>query len=123
MKILVVDDSNFAQRSVIKFMKNEFNDAEFITAFDGEEGYRVFEKEDPDFIFVDLLMPNINGQEFIKMVKSKKPYANIIVMSADIQNNVKEEIIKMNVLSFINKPFNIEKAKIISEKMREIYNA
>lgn len=123
MKILIVDDSIFAQKNIIRLLKEEFKDAEIITASDGLDGFESCKKFKPDYIFIDLLMPKMNGKELIMSIKENNIETKIIVVSADIQIEVKKEIENMGVFKFINKPFNREKAQKISQLMRGEINS
>lgn len=114
MKILVVDDSVFSQKITCNLMKGLLKDAEFVVAGDGEEGLEKYMAIQPDYLFVDLLMPKLDGKELIRLVKEHNSSAKIIVITADVQKNVKEEMEKSDILAFINKPLNEEKAKMIS---------
>ncbi|MGI6728314.1 MAG: response regulator [Anaerovoracaceae bacterium] len=121
MKILIVDDSIFSQKISAKFIQQYLNNAEIYFSNDGVEGFETYEEKKPDYVFIDLLMPKLNGKDLIKKILDYDTEAKIIVLTADVQKNVKEEIEKYNVLSFINKPFNKEKAKAICEKIRYDY--
>ncbi|WP_446899690.1 response regulator [Clostridium sp. LBM24168] len=113
IKILIVDDSIFSQKITSNLIKKFMNNVELFFACDGIEGFKLYRKIMPDYVFLDLLMPNLNGRELIKLIKEYNNSARIIVISADVQKNVKEEIKNYNIVSFINKPFNEEKAKDI----------
>ena len=118
MKILVVDDSVFSQKITCNLMKSVLEDAEFFVAGDGEEGLEKYKSIQPDYLFADLLMPKIDGKELIRLVKELDSAAKIVVISADVQKNVREELEKCNILAFVNKPLNEEKAKMISTLMK-----
>lgn len=109
MKILIVDDSVFAQQYT-KNMVRKYIDAEFLFAASGEIGYHMFMSEKPDIIISDLLMPGIGGQGMIEKIRKVDKECKIIVVSSDIQKAVKEEIAQLGVLGFINKPLNDEGA-------------
>ncbi|WP_313893969.1 response regulator [Psychrobacillus sp.] len=113
MKILVVDDSVFSQKTTIKILKTIYPDAEYVTANDGIEGIKAFEAIQPNLVFMDLLMPNMNGQDTIVHIISNYPDAKIIVLSADVQSTVREEVLSAGALQFINKPINSDKLKEI----------
>ncbi len=66
-------------------------------------------------MFVDLLMPNVSGQQLIKLIKEYDKNSNIFVISADVQKNVREEIESYGVIQFINKPFTDEKVKLVTK--------
>ena len=118
MKILIVDDSKFSQIVTSRLMKGEFKDITIEVANNGGEGFYKYKEIKPDYIFVDLLMPIVNGQELIKLIKGHDEDAKIFVISADVQKNVKEELEKFNILGFINKPFDDEKLKLVSDIIR-----
>lgn len=122
LKILIVDDSNFSQKIISNLLKSFLDNAEFFFASDGREGFSKYKEIKPDYVFVDLLMPNINGKELIKLIKEYDASCKIIVISADVQKNVREDMESYNIMYFINKPFNQEKAKFICDKMRNDKN-
>lgn len=115
MKLLIVDDSKFSQIITSNLIKNLIKDIEISFANDGEMGYTMYKQIEPDYLIVDLLMPNLNGKELIKLIKEYDKDSKIFVVSADVQKNVKEEIESYGIMGFINKPFNEEKAKFICD--------
>jgi len=123
MKLLIIDDSVFSQRMVASLIKKHLENAEFYFAKDGEEGFLQYKSIKPDYTFVDLLMPTISGGELIKMIREYDSNAKIIVVSADVQKSVKDEISDYGIVAFLNKPFNDERAKYICNMMRDDSNA
>ncbi|NLL81714.1 MAG: response regulator [Tissierellia bacterium] len=118
MKLLLVDDSKFSQITASNLFKKIDNSIEIILASDGKEGFEKYKRNNPDYIIVDLLMPKICGNELIKVIKEYDKDANIIVLSADVQNKVREEIMSYGVKEFINKPLNENKAQQIYNIMK-----
>jgi len=114
-KILIVDDSKFSQKITYSFLNQYLKNIEFVFANDGQEGLEKFTETQPDFMIVDLLMPKLRGQDLIEKVKQIERDANVIVLSADVQNRVRDVVEKMGVLSFINKPLDEKKAKEICD--------
>ncbi len=115
MKILIVDDSRFTQLTTAKLLKDQIGDVEIFFANNGEEGFKKYKEFNPDYVFVDLLMPNVSGQQLIKLIKEYDKDSNIFVISADVQKNVREEIESYGVIQFINKPFTDEKVKSVTK--------
>lgn len=113
MKVLVVDDSKFSQKTTIQTLKSIYPDAVYETANDGVECIEVFATFLPDLVFMDLLMPKMSGQEAIRQLLEKYPTAKIIVLSADVQLAVRDEVLSAGALAFINKPINVSKLKEI----------
>ncbi len=113
MKILIVDDSKFSRMVIEKHLKTIFSEAEFYSASDGQEGFESYKEINPDYSFIDLLMPNVNGQELVKLLKDYDDKAQIFIVSADVQKSVKEEMESYGIIGFINKPFDEEKANLV----------
>lgn len=72
MKILIVDDSLLVRNSVKRMFENLIKpQALFIAAKDGKAGLEMFEKEKPDMMVIDLLMPVMDGEEVIQNIHKK----------------------------------------------------
>ena len=115
MEILIVDDSKFSQIVTSNLIKEYFENIKITLASDGEEGFNKYKEIRPDYVFIDLLMPNIDGKELIKLIKEYDKNSKIFVISADVQKSVKEDMKAYGIMEFINKPFNEEKAELIYE--------
>ncbi|MEA4827000.1 MAG: response regulator [Clostridium sp.] len=122
MNILIIDDSAFSQRVIANLIVKYLDNVNTYFANDGEEGLEKFKSIKPNYTFVDLLMPKLNGEELIKQINEYDPNAKIIVVSADVQKSIKEEIDSYGVMAFINKPFTEEKAKSVCEIIRDSEN-
>jgi len=122
MNILIIDDSTFSQKIIGNLIVKYLDDVNTYFAKDGEEGLEKYKSIKPDYTFVDLLMPKLNGGELIKLINEYDSNAKIIVVSADVQKSIKEEIESYGVIEFINKPFTEEKAKSICEIIRNVRN-
>jgi PAS domain S-box-containing protein len=81
-KILAVDNDQF----MLKFITDVFSEAghKVVTAEDGLSALDILEAYTPDVIFIDLVMPNINGKKLCKIIRGmqKLKHVNIIILSA-----------------------------------------
>lgn len=78
-KILIVEDDNFLIKAYqIKFERAGFN---VFIAMDGEEGLRMAKKEKPALIVLDMMLPKMNGFEFLKKIKSDEGLKVIPVLA------------------------------------------
>ena len=106
MKILIVDDEA-VNREFIKFV---FKDTglEVIEAANGEEALRVIEKEKPDVILLDIIMPGVLGYEVCKKVKSNPETMHIpIIMLTALGDSVsKTKALELGADEYITKPFD-----------------
>ncbi len=119
MKVLIVDDSNFSQKITASLLKEYLTDLEIYFAANGQEGFQTYTEISPDFVFADLLMPELNGEGMIQLIREHDSKAKVIILSADVQKSVKTAMEKYGVIAFINKPFNHEKAVEICQVMKE----
>ncbi|MBC3888846.1 response regulator [Acetobacterium paludosum] len=115
MKILVIEDSMLYKKIIVKYLKEYLPEADYYVCSDGLEGYEACLKEQPDFITLDLLMPKMDGIEFLKLLKKEGIQTKVFVVSADVQQKMKDEVFELGALQFINKPFSSEKAKELAE--------
>ncbi|MHC1746580.1 MAG: response regulator transcription factor [Negativicutes bacterium] len=123
MKVLVVDDLSFARSKVCAFLNKIFPDIKIVCAHNGRDGYAAFIREQPDFIFTDLLMPEISGQDMIKRIREIGSNVQIFVLTADIQKTTKFDLIPFDIAAFINKPLDSTSANLIKHKVEEHSNA
>lgn len=115
---LVVDDSIFSEKVTGNYLKKYFENAVVSYAADGEAGLKKYEELHPDCVFVDLLMPKISGLELIRLLK-QRDCKNIVVLSADIQKNIREEAEALGVTAFLNKPINDEKMQMLCGRLKD----
>lgn len=80
MKILVVDDDLHIQR----LYKEEFEDEgyEVVVASNGQEAIELFDKEAPDIVTLDILLPDIDGIRILRQMKEKNPKIPVIMSTA-----------------------------------------
>ena len=70
VKVMVIDDSNTIRKSAEVILKQEGFDV--FTASDGFEAMSVITDRRPDIIFVDIMMPRIDGYQTCKLIKNNR---------------------------------------------------
>lgn len=99
-KILLIDDEERIRETLAEILR--LNNFEVITATDGLDGYNKCFQYKPSVILCDLMMPVLNGYEFIKKIKlSELSHTSIIVLSALIDPDVDK---KLDVNYYLHKP-------------------
>ncbi len=84
-KILVVEDDKLLLK--ICRIKLEQEDFEVVTALDGEEGLKLVEKERPDLVLLDIVMPKKNGLEVLEVLKSRSDLKAIpVIVFSNLSN-------------------------------------
>ena len=80
-KILVVDDEEMMLMLARRILSQRY---EVVTAVTGEEAIEIFERERPDMVLTDLMMPEMDGYELHRILQEKSSVpVPIIFMSAD----------------------------------------
>jgi DNA-binding response OmpR family regulator len=80
MKVLVVDDDQHIQRLYKEELEEE--GYEVIIAATGNDALELFEKEKPDIVTLDILMPDIDGISLLRKMKEQQPKIPIIMSTA-----------------------------------------
>lgn len=80
MKILIVDDDEHIRRLYKEELQEEGYDV--VIASTGKEALELFEKEEPDLVTLDILMPDIDGIKLLRQMKEKRPRTPIIMSTA-----------------------------------------
>ncbi len=112
MKILVTDDSRLARSMLIALLKVHFPvEHEIIQAENGKQAIELFKQHHPEYCFLDITMPHMNGIEALKLIKEKSPAAKVVMLSADIQNTSIEIARQCGAIYFIKKPIDEIKVK------------
>lgn len=103
MKILVVDDEPKIVEVLKAYLEKE--SYEVITSYGGNEALNIFRKESPDLILLDLMLPDISGEELCKIIRleSKVP---IIMITAKTEEESELEGLNIGADDYITKPFS-----------------
>jgi len=105
-KILIIDDDKIFSK-VLRDSLCTKNSEEciVINTYDGEEGLAAARKEKPDLIISDLMMPKMNGIEFIKKIKLESELSDIpVLVSTQVPDMDKiSEAISLGVKGYIIK--------------------
>jgi len=108
-KILLVDDAAFMRMMLKKIIAPTGN--EVIEAVDGVEGVAKYKENKPNLVFLDVVMPNMDGIECLKQIIAHDSSAKVIMCSSIGQQTVVNDAIKIGARDFIVKPF--EAAKVL----------
>ncbi len=120
MKKIVIVDDEVHIRSLLEQTLEELEDdydVEIFSASDGKEGLELIERERPDLVFLDVMMPKMSGYEVCKQVKSNPELKDIkiIFLTAKGQEVDKKQGLELGALKYITKPFDpddlLEEAK------------
>jgi DNA-binding response OmpR family regulator len=80
MKLLIVDDDLNIQRLYKEELEEEGYDV--VIASSGRDALEMYEKENPDIVTLDILMPDIDGISLLRKMKEQRPNIPIIMSTA-----------------------------------------
>jgi len=108
LKVLVVDD-DFINRKLIQAMLKRHPEmfSEIIEAENGSEALAILRKTDGiNLILLDILMPVLDGKEFLKIFRSEEDNEKIPVIVLSTDDTQKSAVLELGAKDFIIKPIN-----------------
>ncbi|SEV84039.1 DNA-binding response regulator, OmpR family, contains REC and winged-helix (wHTH) domain [[Clostridium] fimetarium] len=102
-KVLIVDDEVKIVEAVAAYLENSGYTA--ITAYDGENALLQVEKMNPDLVVLDLMLPQISGEEVCKAIR-KISRIPIIMLTAKIDEDDKINGFNIGADDYVTKPFS-----------------
>lgn len=113
-KILVADDEKNIREGIATYLEEE---GYFVfTASDGEEALETIENEKIDAIISDLRMPQISGEELLKIVKDKNPNIPFIILTAHGTVDSAVDAMREGAYDFLTKPVDLERLLLIIKR-------
>ena len=100
--ILIVEDNIDIHNLIREVLEKEHY--RVLSSYTGTEAMRIIENKRIDLILLDLMLPEINGEEIVKKVKDTP----IIVISAKISTEDKVNVLLNGANDYLTKPFNVE---------------
>lgn len=119
MKILVVDDFS-TMRRIVKNLLRQLGFENIDEAEDGAQAYTKLQNGDYGFVVSDWNMPNMDGLELLKRVRSNPELKDIpvLMVTAEAEKDKVITAIQAGVNNYVVKPFT---GKILKEKMDKIF--
>ncbi|ACH40932.1 flagellar biogenesis master sigma-54-dependent transcriptional response regulator [Citrifermentans bemidjiense Bem] len=105
-KILIADDDKKTRDFVAAFLS--YKGYQVYQAFDGQDALQKIELHEVQMVITDIMMPRVNGLEFIKQLKSIRPDIVTIAYSAFANFEMTANLLKAGAFFYLEKPFNLE---------------
>lgn len=105
MKVLIVEDDANIRRGLEKILASE--GYEVLGAPDGKQGMALFQRESPDFVCLDIMMPGMNGYDVCKAIRKENAGIPVIFISAKSEEVDKVLGLELGADDFIVKPFGV----------------
>ncbi|BCY28748.1 response regulator [Flavobacterium okayamense] len=120
LPILLLVDDNASIREVIKDIFS--SNYQILEASNGKEALKLAQKEIPDCIISDVMMPEMDGFEFTKQIKSNEltSFIPVILVTAKTSEEAHLKALQNTADAFLTKPFNHEVLKAtVSQQIQE----
>ncbi len=117
-KVLVVDDEWEIRNLLSQFLTEE--GYEVILASNGAEAIELAERENPQVILLDVMMPDIDGIETCKRLKAEEKTRFIPVIMATALWDTYAEAIEAGAEDFVTKPFNLAELSFRVKSIRRV---
>ena len=105
-KVLLVDDSDDFR----EFMRDVLSDYQVVEAVNGKDAWQKIIDDRPDIILSDVMMPEMDGNELCRLVKSNDETSSIpfVMLTARLASEHRMEGLASGADDYITKPFNID---------------
>ncbi|NPA39992.1 MAG: response regulator [Thermodesulfobacteria bacterium] len=122
-KILIVDDEAYIRtllEQILEELEDEYG-VKVLVARDGKECLEIIKKEKPDLVFLDVMMPKMNGYDVCKQIKLDPELKDIkiVFLTAKGQEADKKQGLDFGALKYITKPFDPDE---ILEETKKLLN-
>ena len=104
IRVLVVDDSAFVRKVVTQMLARSPGIEVVGTARDGEDALECTERLRPDVITLDLVMPRMNGVDFLRAQNARRPVPTVICSIAHESGALALEAFEAGAVEFVQKP-------------------
>ena len=119
-KLLIVDDEAHIRMLICQTLEElEDDDVIFLSAENGEQALEIIQSEQPQLVFLDVMMPKMNGMEVCRRVKKELGLDNvfIILLTAKGQELDRQRGQEVGANLYMTKPFDPE---VLLTKAREV---
>lgn len=119
-KLLIVDDEAHIRMLLEQTLEDlEDEGVNFFSAQNGEEAFEIIKTEKPQLVFLDVMMPKMNGMEVCRKVKKELQLNDvfIVLLTAKGQELDRQKGQEVGADLYMTKPFDPE---VILEKAKEI---
>ena len=105
MKVLVVDDDQRIRDALEIGLQLQWQDANVLTAADGEAGLDVFFNEEPDIVLLDVTMPRMNGFDVLKAIRQVSDVP-VLMLTARDEDVDQVRGLELGADDYVGKPFS-----------------
>jgi len=114
--ILITEDDPVDRRFTRTVLSKLSNEVTLLEAKNGREAFHLYRKHKPNLIFMDVIMPELDGYQATTMIRTYNEQVPIIAMTAQTFREDKEACMAVGMNDFITKPIHVEQLKQVLKK-------
>lgn len=116
-KLLICDDSLLIRMQLKDFISSCNYTFEIYEAKDGEEAFAMYQQLQPELVFLDVVMPKLDGISCLRQIREFDQNAKVVMLTSVGTKDVIKEALQAGALDFMQKPWRKEVLIQVIEKL------
>ena len=109
MRIVIVEDEAPIREGIARILGKISPEYELVgTAADGESGYELICRTEPDLVLMDIRMPKMDGLTMMKKLRQEQAQCKVIVLSAYSDFSYAQQAIRLGIANYLLKTIKLE---------------
>ena len=121
IKILMIDDEVFARDAMARIISKKGFDV--IVASNAEEGLNLFKKENPDVVFLDVMLPDLDGDNLHDYLKEIKKDIVVYYITGSELIFTPENAKKAGATGYLKKPVELKDLFKVLDEIKNLFGA
>lgn len=107
---LIVDDSPVIRQTLSKMLERLAPEPpKLSTAEDSESGLKTFREASPDVVFLDVRLPDVDGEQTLRVMFEENPETRVVVITGLMEDDEQvREMLSMGAFALLQKPIHTE---------------
>ncbi|MGE5474476.1 MAG: response regulator [Ignavibacteriales bacterium] len=115
--ILIVDDAIFMRIILKKLFELDGRCDVIGEATNGNEAIEKASALQPDIITMDIVMPDLNGLEAVKIIREKSPNTKVVMMTSVSNHQMIDKALEAGAYDYLPKPIDDKDVKVLLDKI------
>ncbi|MFO7946308.1 MAG: response regulator, partial [Armatimonadota bacterium] len=108
-----IDDESGPRASLRMILKNDYN---IVLASGAREGLQMLEEENPDIVFLDIKMPEMDGIEVLQRIKDFDKDIEVAMITAYAAVDTAQQALRHGAIDYLTKPFSVDEVNRVIDR-------